>query len=750
MSLNAERSLMNKLTTLFVVGTLLFSNVLTVYGGEKAFWTLRRRSVEQLRQGQSQGRELRSSNQGTSSLSQDAQRTLLAQLPQPGGGPLGSPWDSPLPMGLPQYQSNSSQSKHGLPGDTAQSQWAPFLLPYGTVRESFTAKRPNAPFIIHIQDAHGIFEAQQNIAAMIQGLADIQGVTLVGMEGASGPFTTDRYRHYPDPHITAGLVESYLKESLLSGPEYAAIVSSKDVTLWGVENPDIYRENIKAFKDSLKTKRLLAHWLERAGQEVERRKDVLFSPPLKDYDRHVTAYHSRQEEIGPYARFLYQQAKRLQINGMKIPQVDLFVEAMTQEGALDFKAVERGRRGLAQALADRVSKTDLESLAQKSLLCRMGRVTLGEFNRSIQEMCFRYQIPLKNYGPLEDYLRYVSLAERIHPEGLLAELTTLEKTVGDVLAETAEQKDVMATNRSLLLLSKLANQTLPPAEWDAYRIEKTSILASVKSMLGGIDESILEPAERFCRLATERNGPMADHLLAQMKATGRSSAVLVAGGFHSDGLTQMFRSKDVSYVVVTPKITKTPDENNYLDIFSNDPLPLEKLFSGEEIALVAPPPTAGSTKGPRGFMVPGSFILGHSALQDMVPLFATGDPPITVEALFKDVKDNAGKLFSIRMEELKKDRLSRAGLFTLLKAKMIQNGTMVHCQIFASPIEKWEGLQPLLEEQGWGDHVVKRSEISIEGKTYVLVLMGLQGEDTPSHGPAATFYWLGGEWDVLN
>lgn len=66
------------------------------------------------------------------------------------------------------------------------------------------------------------------------------------------------------------------------------------------------------------------------------------------------------------------------------------------------------------------------------------------------------------------------------------------------------------------------------------------------------------------------------------------AGVLVAGGFHTAGLTHIWREKQVSYVVVTPKISKVPTDNNYLDILARDPVPLEKLLAGDRIFLVHP------------------------------------------------------------------------------------------------------------------------------------------------------------------
>ncbi|MBI4396835.1 MAG: ATP-binding protein, partial [Elusimicrobia bacterium] len=99
--------------------------------------------------------------------------------------------------------------------------------------------------------------------------------------------------------------------------------------------------------------------------------------------------------------------------------------------------------------------------------------------------------------------------------------------------------------------------------------------------------ALLKPYEQFCLYAMQRNGSLVDNLLGKMKKETAATAILVAGGFHTDGITQFLRQKDVSYVVVTPKVTEAPKENRSLDVFARDPLPLEKMFAGEAIYLVS-------------------------------------------------------------------------------------------------------------------------------------------------------------------
>src|SRR3989338_4315647 len=50
----------------------------------------------------------------------------------------------------------------------------------GSVRQKFTApESPGAPFIVHLQDAHGSYEAQENIKKILRLLKEEKGFDLI-------------------------------------------------------------------------------------------------------------------------------------------------------------------------------------------------------------------------------------------------------------------------------------------------------------------------------------------------------------------------------------------------------------------------------------------------------------------------------------------------------------------------------------------------------------------------------------------
>jgi hypothetical protein len=172
-------------------------------------------------------------------------------------------------------------------------------------------------------------------------------------------------------------------------------------------------------------------------------------------------------------------------------------------------------------------------------------------------------------------------------------MDALDRAIPERLARSAEEKKLVSIAYDLTLMGKILGHEMSATDWAAYE-KRVSEIHRLTDRLNELDptgkwESLsaktLKPFEDFCRYATQRNNALTDNLLRRMGETQAKSAVLVAGGFHTEGLSALLRQKQVSYVVVTPKITEIPRDNKYLDLLASDPVPLEKQLAGDRIYL---------------------------------------------------------------------------------------------------------------------------------------------------------------------
>ncbi|MBI4396313.1 MAG: hypothetical protein HY548_04400, partial [Elusimicrobia bacterium] len=404
---------------------------------------------------------------------------------------------------------------------------------------------PRTPFVLCLQDAHANSEAQRNIAKVIEHSA--ADTILIGVEGARGEFNFHPYQSFPDRGINRRVADHLLKISLITGPEHVGMTSDSAPRFWGVEDEDLYLTNVAAFKEALRAQPRAKELVRQIHFAVREAQKKVFSPALRALTTRMDAFHGEEEGLSEYLEFLAGPAFR--DGGRRYPQTEMFQEALALERGLDFNRVKTER--------------EKARLARQSL--ELGR-----------------------WPELSRYLRYVQLAERLEGDALFAEMESLEAAAVKRLAGTDAEKELVTMSRDLALVDRLLEFGLTPREREVFRARRAEIDALPRMIHSSFD-GLLEPFVRFDDLAAARDRVLADNLLEELgrRKGGRAPlAVLVAGGFHAEGISKRLREKNVAYAVFSPRLDAVDGSGTeYLEAFHERRTPLEELLLGEKLNL---------------------------------------------------------------------------------------------------------------------------------------------------------------------
>lgn len=567
------------------VGAIVFlyfcSNVVLGYSAESHFWGERRRAAR-----------------GEQAATSPGSRSLLAGLP-------GAPAVDPL-------QSLTLDHRPGVGLDTASSlgkavaessdsrvhRIAQSILPFGNVRVVRESKKAGAPLVLHIQDVHGNLEAQQNIAEMVLALARDHNVRLLGLEGAWGSFATDEFRPYPDQDIVKKVGRHFLKKDFISGAEYAGLASETPLTLWGIEESALYQSNVDAVKQSLAGQVPAEEFLASLTRGLDSLKKDHYSPQLLAFDSNQSLYDQNRRGLGEYLQTLVDDDGRdLSTLSVQVPNVVRFLGALNEERSLNFAAVERERQELVKVLSEKLAPDEMQTLLSHSVDLRAGTLSHNAYHLYLRDLCARKGVSLGLRPSLLAYMHYVAVSEEIERDGLLIEMDGLVESAQNALIENSEQRKLVSLSRDAHVLKKLFANEMTPEEWGTYvgRQEQTRRLEERFKALAPKAEvqwpedlaGLLSPFEAFCARAMDRNRALTQNLANKMTEEKQTVAVLVAGGFHTDGLMGALAQQKASVLVLTPKIGPIDATHRYLNVFDQDPIPLEKIFTGEPIALKA-------------------------------------------------------------------------------------------------------------------------------------------------------------------
>ncbi|MBI3291575.1 MAG: hypothetical protein HYZ73_02025, partial [Elusimicrobia bacterium] len=166
---------------------------------------------------------------------------------------------------------------------------------------------------------------------------------------------------------------------------------------------------------------------------------------------------------------------------------------------------------------------------------------------------------------------------------------------GEGWGEGASQRPLTELRQDAGLLEKLIEYRLTADEWAGYVKRHTDIrqldsrltkLSQTRSLPSALPD--LEPFEAFYRQALRREPSLVSNLFMQMDLHQHASAVLLAGGFHTSGLTTLLKQRGVGYLTITPRISKTEPWVTSLDKLAREKTPLERLFASERFFLSTP------------------------------------------------------------------------------------------------------------------------------------------------------------------
>lgn len=450
---------------------------------------------------------------------------------------------------------------HGLPGN---------LLSHVRIAERHDAG--SSLRVLLLQDIHQNNEAQRHLAGAIKKLAraGVEKEIVVGLEGTEGKLPYALYRSLPNKELGDAVAESFFESGEISGPVYAALTTypqkgGSNLHFHGVEETALYDRNVAAYKSSHADKPAVQKQLKTSRHQITQEKKTVYNPALMALDQSVQAYRSGKMSLADYLPPLVQ-------TGAPVGQVALFLEASRFEKSMDMRRIEPERNYVLEKLTSKLSKEELEILVARSQQVQRNEETFASYYNYFKNLCAAQQIDLAKTPAFNNYIRYVLLTDRIHPETLFNETRQLEEKALASLAKTPAEKNLVRNDRALFLKERLVEFSLTPEEWKEYKTSHAPAAAG-------------EAFEAFYEVAEARNEKMVQNLLAASEKS--KMAVLVAGGFHTNGITALLKKKGISYVTAVPKI-ETVDANqgtSYLTVFDREKTPLEQMFAGRKLFL---------------------------------------------------------------------------------------------------------------------------------------------------------------------
>lgn len=421
-----------------------------------------------------------------------------------------------------------------------------------------------APFVIHIQDAHSSLEAQKKIKEILAFLADRTSnqPLLVALEGSTGELRPEYLDVLPDrsPREDKAVLELF-KAGVLSGGELFAweqyqkcqrgkgerAADKKQIRILGVETAELYRENLKVYRDFHQTSSEFQRSLQEFRTQLTSAQSRFLNSRLLKFIQEVEKRREGQFPSGKISPNLYAYLSFLSTSSFSHLGIDL---------------------------RDRFEQIRFPHLTRLLFLIE-----------------FEKKIPRRQKSILQS---------EIGSKDLFKEILFLESQILEKLVSSPVERDLVEISEGFKLFEKLLRFELSAEEYqkissDFEGIHPTKLSRRLslifRKILPSYEELVpfYEKAIKFYELAKHRDFQLLENALREAKhfqPSGRTPAiVLVAGGFHTEGLLQGMRRRNIPYLVIAPHITGTPSNaTRYHELLSGTWLSSGSFFESFHLA----------------------------------------------------------------------------------------------------------------------------------------------------------------------
>ncbi|GEM_PF-3964306 len=446
---------------------------------------------------------------------------------------------------------------------------------------------PRAPAFIHIQSAHGNYQAEKNIEKLLGYIEKNSSVKLMLLEGAANKLQPELFRIFPKhPDFNRKVTDKLMQEGYLTGPESFLIDSANKTEGWGIENLDAYKKDREAFISVVKTEKSAEKFLGSLRVTIDRRFSSKLNKDLLNLVRQEEAlglgtvsFESWIKTLGEGSRkhlktdlsdAFYQDQYpfliryfRLQAIGSKIDrekarrEADAFLNELA--GHKVSKEILGNFKTLLQTSETDILKTFSRTTDGYSTLRRAFDLAFNKLPKDFS---------MAQWPNWTLYAQYIILMQEMEGKGLHEETLKLKDKIQTALAKTADEKEYLVASRQLYLLRRLFALELTRAEYEELLLAQRATVnaqskhsrGGTKSLLGSGEGSAIDvlyqSAMDFYSTAVVREEKMFQNALKKMSEAKQGRAVIVTGGFHAEGLKKLAASKNCSYIQITPRINE--------------------------------------------------------------------------------------------------------------------------------------------------------------------------------------------------
>lgn len=437
--------------------------------------------------------------------------------------------------------------------------------------------------VILVQDAHAIPDAQKNIRNIIDFFQEKYGLDTVALEGTTAKLNARIFRSFPDKQLLKDVFSDYLHQGELTGTAMAAIFNKREARFEGIEDLKLYEEGYAYYLDTLERREKIETILADQNKKLVSEKERAYSSALLEVDRALKDFHSGDLDLMKVIELLA---------AIQPPPAGSELELLLKEkesGGESRAPIETEVKSLAHQIKEFFmakpfagKREAVTAFNEKLQAFQTSQLTAEEFAVYLKDLCRDMKLPFQFSGDLSARVKEQKKIQDIEGTRFFGQFEEYARRVKESLMKSSLERGLDRETQRLYLLERLAKMELTRQQW-----HQVTSFANHGEFIGpnniqltteDTERLIPEPDLRklfsshllFYRNSEARDEVFVKNILGLMKgrpraAAGRQAVLLVAGGFHTEGLISRLKKEGVSYFLIMPGIKSLPDEISYVD-----------------------------------------------------------------------------------------------------------------------------------------------------------------------------------------
>lgn len=416
----------------------------------------------------------------------------------------------------------------------------------GKIQESF--RGANEKTIILIQDAHGIPDAQRNIAKLIEYFQSEYGINNVALEGVPTDLNPQIFKSFPEKELLRKQFEIYLENGEMSGGGIAALFSPHASVYSGVEDWKLYEQGLALYQQTMGQEQEIQKGLDSEEETIRKRKKIVYSAKLLEIDQELEKFYGKQADFLETLQALAE---------VKAPEKDSELDLVLKQANQDFKSQgseEIDIKNIAKNLKKSLTQDQERMFNQKYQEFLTSRISTREF-----AACLKSFSPHMT-GQLLDLADSHQKVQAIQGTKFFTDFERYAQSVKESLFRSEKERDLDLKSERLKTLGRLNKLELSYGDW----VELKSLEMNQKT------RRKFSAHFQFYQVASKRDDVFFEKLNRLMEQRRFQTVMFVVGGFHTEKLAEKFKQKGISYVLLAPEIASLPAQNHYREHMRGD------------------------------------------------------------------------------------------------------------------------------------------------------------------------------------